>query len=130
MSTPRIYQLPAYLIPSPNTGTESTGDPALDERFYFIPSGHSWDNCWELTADLHVEVNSLQEEMVSITCLDLQEYGIGNSLESAITDLLTSLSDYYQSLESRQAKLAPPGVKDLNALRHLLRISPNGSHGR
>ena len=130
MSTPRIHKLPAYLIPFPNTEKESDGNSALDERFYFIPSGHSWGNCWHLTADLHVEVNSLQEEMVSITCLDLQEYGIGDSMESAITDLLTSLSDYYQSLESRQAKLAPPGVKDLNMLRHLLRISPNDSHGR
>ena len=68
-----------------------------------------------------VEVNTSWEEVIAITYLTVQEYGIGDSLGSAIEDLLTSLSDYYQSLESRQSKLAPPASKDLEILRRLIR---------
>ncbi len=68
-----------------------------------------------------VEVNTSWEEVIAITYLTVQEYGIGDSFGSAIEDLLTSLSDYYQSLESRQSQLAPPASKDLEILRRLIR---------
>lgn len=130
MSSQRTHKLPACLFPSPCSGAESTGDSTSNKGLYFIPAGHSWDDRWELTADLQVEVNISQEEVVAVTCLALQEYGAGDSLESAVTDLLTSLSDYYQSLESRAGKLGTPASKDLSILRRLLQDSAESPLGR
>ena len=131
MTTYGTHKLPDYLIPAPLSETEPTGNPPSSKGLYYIPAGHSWDDCWELASDLHIEVNTTQEDDAAVvTCLNLQEYGIGDSLESAITDLLTSLSDYYQSLKSREAKLAPLASKDLDALRRLLCISSDGARGR
>lgn len=129
MTTSGICNLPDYLIPTPHPGPESSGNLSSDQGRYYIPAGHSWDDCWELAADLHLEVNAPGEEVVEVTCLNLQEYGMGDSLGSAITDLLTSLSDYFQSLESREANLAAPAVKDLEILRQLLRVSPDDVSG-
>ena len=129
MSTSGTHKLPVYLVPAPHSGMESTRNPALDKGLYFIRAGHSWDGCWELDADLHIEVNTSSEEAAIVTCLNLQEYGMGDSLESAITDLLTSLSDYYQSLESREANLAPSAIKDLHMLRRLLHTSADNARG-
>ena len=127
MTASRTHKLPDYLIPAPHSGTELTGNPPSGKELYFIPAGHSWDDCWELASDLHIEVDTTPEDKaVVITCLDLQEYGMGDSLESAITDLLTSLSDYCQSLESREANLAPSASKDLYTLRCLLRNLMSG----
>ena len=130
MSSQRTHELPACLFPSPCSGTESTDDSTSSKGLYFIPAGHSWDDRWKLVADLNVQVNSSQEEVVAVTCLDLQEYGVGDSLESAVIDLLTSLSDYYQSLESRADKLATPASKDLTILRRLLQDSAESPLGR
>ena len=120
MTTSGTPKLPDYLIALPDSGTESDANRPSGKELYFIPAGHSWDDRWELTTDLHVEVSNPQEEIVAVACLDLQEYGLGDSLESAITDLLTSLSDYCQSLESRESKLAPSASEDLTVLRRLL----------
>ena len=131
MTTSGTHKLPDYLVPSPHSGTESTNNPPSSKGLYYIPAGHSWDDCWELASDLHIEVDTTPEdEAVVITCLNLREYGMGDSLESAITDLLTSLSDYYQSLESREAKLAPSASKDLQILRGLVRSAADSTCGR
>ena len=129
MTAPRTHKVPEYLVPSPWIGKESTGNSQSGKERYSIPAGYSWDDGWELVAALHLEVNTSDEEVVAVTCLNLQEYGMGDSLESAIVDLLTSLSDYYQSLESREANLASSAVKDLDILRHLLRVSPDEASG-
>ncbi len=55
---------------------------------------------------------------------------MGDSLESATTDLLTSFSDYYQSLESREANLAPSASKDLQILRRLVHTATDNARGR
>lgn len=130
MSTSRTHKLPDYLAPSPVSGAKSNGDSASNHGGYVIPSGHSWDDdCWELAEDLHIEVNILPEEMVAVNRLTVQEYGIGDSCESAIQDLLASLSDYYQSLESREATLAPPAIRDLELLRRLVRSKVGSQSG-
>ena len=120
MSTSRTDKLPVYLVPASQSETKSTGNPISGKGAYFIPAGHSWDTCWELAYDLPVEVNTSPEEAVIVTSLGLQEYGIGDSLEIAIEDLLTSLSDYLQSLESREEKLESSATEDLRTLRRLL----------
>lgn len=112
-----------------SSGTAQSGGPASSKGLYFIPAGHSWDDSWELAADLMVEVNTSWEDVTAITHLTVQEYGIGDSLESAIQDLLTSLSDYYQSLESRQSRLAPQASKDLEMLQRLVRSEGVNQHG-
>ncbi len=73
-----------------------------------------------MAADLRIEVNPSSEEVVIVTCLNLHEYGIGDSLESAVADLLNSLSDYYECLESREANLGPVAIEDLHKLRRAL----------
>ena len=94
---------------------------------YFIPREHSWDEAWVLLNDLVVSIQSSQNEVVAVTFLThtVQEYGIGSSLDSAISDLLTSLSDYYEFLEDRQDRLATEAVGDLEGLRSLIRRKPS-----
>lgn len=118
------------ITPCQSSGTMSSGDPASSNALYLVPSQHSWGDFWELSTDLLVEVNTSRENVVAVTYLTVQEYGIGDSFESAIQDLLTSLSDYYQSLESREANLAPSAIEDLHTLRYLIRISPVDAHER
>ena len=131
MTTSGTHKLPDYLVPVLHSETESTGNPPSGKGLYYIPAGHSWDDCWELAYDMHIEADTTPDDgSVVVTCVDLQEYGIGDSLEFAITDLLTSLSDYYQSLESREAKLGPSSVEDLEALKRLLRFPSDGARGR
>ena len=129
MSSQRTRELPACLFPSPCSGAESTDDSTSSKGLYFIPAGHSWDKCWELASDLYLEVNLSQGQEVAVSCLELQEYGVGVSLESAVADLLTSLSDYYESLVSREDNLAEPAVEDLQTLRNLLRYLSGNTRG-
>ena len=130
MTASKIHKLPDYLMPYTDSGAESTGNPPSGKGRYLIHAGHPWDDCWELADDLNIEVDTTPEDAVTVTCLNLQEYGIGDSLESAITDLLTSLSDYYQSLESREANLAPSARKDLEILRRLVHATTGNPRGR
>ena len=127
MSTLGTDKLPVYLVPASQSERKSTGNSMSENGAYFIPAGHSWDTRWELAYDLPVEVNTSPEEVVIVTSLDLQEYGIGDSLEIAIEDLLTSLSDYFQSLESREEKLGSSATEDLRTLRRLLRTQADKS---
>ena len=127
MSTSGTDKLPVYLVPAPQPETKSTGNSVSGKGSYFIPAGHSWDACWELADDLHIEVNTSPEEPVIVTCLNLQEHGIGDSLEIAIEDLLSSLSDYFESLESREEKLGSSAAEDLHTLRRLLRTQADKS---
>ena len=130
MTTSGTRKLPDYLVPCTCPGAESSGDsPSIKER-YLIRAGHSWDDSWELASDIHFEVNSSETELVVVSSLNIQEYGIGDSLESATADMLTSLSDYYQSLESRKTKLAAPAASDLDTLRRLLRPLADDRGGR
>ena len=127
MSTSGTDKLPVYLVPASQSERKSTGNSVSGKGTYFIPASHSWDACWELADDLLVEIKTSPEGAVIVTCLDLQEYGIGDSLEIAIEDLLTSSSDYLQSLESREEKLESSATEDLRTLRRLLRTQADKS---
>ena len=89
-----------------------------------VPARYSWDDSWELIADLPIEVSASRKETLATICLTAQEYGAGDSLEAAIQDLLTSLSDYYESLEAREDRLEPSAGEDLKILRKLIRPKP------
>ena len=58
--------------------------------------------------------------------LTVEEHGVGASVEDAVLDLLTSLTDYYQSLEAREGGLGPPAAKDLEMLRGIVRRKSSG----
>ena len=87
-----------------------------------LPSGISWDE-WELTESLLVEVVPSEEGVFASPSLVVDEYGMGSTLTEALDDLLTSMSEYLDSLQSREARLGPPGLADLAKLRKLLRPS-------
>jgi hypothetical protein len=108
-----------------NWGTDMAGNPGSSKGLYFIPARYSWDDSWVLTTDLLVEITTSWEEVVATAYLTVQEYGVGISFEDAVLDLLTSLSDYYQSLEARQTSLGPPADEDLKILRGLVRPVTN-----
>jgi hypothetical protein len=100
------------------------GNPTFSEGLYLLPEQQAWDNAWELKSHLMVVIHTSRDEVLASTYLTVQEYGVGPSLEAAIQDLLTSLSDYYQSLESREERLGPPGKEDLERLRALIGRQP------
>jgi hypothetical protein len=66
------------------------------------------------------EISTSGREVMASTYLEIAEYGVGASLEDAVADLLTSLSDYRESLEKREDRLGPPAVHDLEKLRKLI----------
>ena len=89
---------------------------------HVIPSGYSWDGGWELAGDLVAEIRTSGEEVLAVAHqLTIEEYGAGASLEGAVQDLLTSLSEYREALEEREAKLGAPAVADLAKLRNVIR---------
>ncbi len=106
------------------SGTDLAGKPAASKGLYLIPAQHTWDGCWELTGDLLIEIQTSWEEVLAITYLTLQEYGAGTSFENAVQDLLTSLSEYRESLEEREERLGAPAIADLEKLRSLIRRRP------
>ncbi len=106
-------------------GTNQGGNPTSSISLCFVPAQYSWDSCWELVVNLLIEIRTSREEVLAITYLTAEEYGVGTSFEDAILDLLTSLSDYYRSLEARQERLEPQAVEDLKILRGLVRPRPS-----
>ncbi len=89
---------------------------------YLIPAERTWGSpSWELLNDLNVELHNSKEEALATTSLPVREYGMGKTFKEAIEDLLTSLSDYYESLESREGRLAEAEANDLAELRRLIR---------
>ena len=101
--------------------------PDLDKVLHVIPSDCSWDDDWGLTADLVVEIQTSGEEVLAVSHhLTVEEYGEGASVAEAIQDLLTSLSEYRESLEEREARLGTSAAADLAELRSILRRCPRG----
>ena len=93
-----------------------------DKELHVIPADCLCDGDWELTGDLVVEVQTCREEVLAIAHqLTVEEYGAGASLEEAVRDLLTSLSEYRDSLEEREDRLGVPAAADLAKLRKILR---------
>ena len=80
------------------------------------------DNAWELVSDLSVEIQIWEEdEVVAVTNLSTEESGGGDTEEEAIFDLVTSLSDYRESLEAHGSRLGPSEAEDLKILHRLIR---------
>ncbi len=97
----------------------STNSPDSSTE-YLVPAGFSWDDAWELTRDLMVQVKTSKEETVALACMAVSEYGVGSNTKEAIYDLLTSLSGYKEVLEAREGRLADSALDELKALRTLV----------
>ena len=96
--------------------------PESSKNLHVIPSDCSWDGNWELTADLLVDIHTSREEVLAVSHhLTVEEYGEGASVEEAVQDLLTSLSEYRESLEEREARLGASAAEDLAKLRGIIR---------
>jgi hypothetical protein len=105
--------------------TAHTPSSPVGGGLFLIPRGSTWD-AWELATSLMVTLSTSSESWLATTYLetDIPEYGAGASQKEAIADLLTSLSDYRESLEGREERLGPPAVGDLTKLRTLLQPRP------
>ncbi len=75
----------------------------------------------ELLSDLAVQVQTTPEAVLVIAGSPVEEYGAGLSVEEAAYDLLTSLSEYHESLEEREARLGASAAADLAKLRSIIR---------
>ena len=96
-------------------------DPVLSKSKRILPAHYSWDDAWELVTDLPIEMQTSDDQVVTTTNLSTEEYGIGATIEEAIFDLVTSLSDYFESLKDYEGKLGPSETEDLKILRRLIR---------
>ena len=97
------------------------GNPTSGEGNCRIPAGRSWEGGWELLSDLAVQVQTTPEAVLVIAGAPVEEYGAGLSVEEAAYDLLTSLSEYHESLEEREARLGASAAADLAKLRSIIR---------
>ena len=104
-----------------NDGMVNTGDPKLSMSTRILPAHYSWDNAWELVSDLPVEMQTSGGQIVATTNLSTEEYGIGDTVEEAIFDLVTSLSDYGGWLEDHEGRMGATETEDLKILRVLIR---------
>jgi len=73
-----------------------------------------------LQADLVAEVKFESDKYVAVD-YQVDEYGIGDSLQEAEQDLLDSLVDYLNSLVKRENRLGDRERHYLQALRNILR---------
>ena len=98
-------------------GTSASG-------MYLLPAGYTWGNRWRLEEDLVAEVRMTSEAVLLLCHGLLEQYGAGNTLDEAIWDLLTSLSDLRESDERHESNLAPDDRERLAMLRRLLHPLP------
>ena len=70
-----------------------------------------------------VHINASKDGVTIVVPLgmDSQEYGVGSSLDEATSDLLTSLSDYYQFLTKHENELGSSEEAELKVLQTLIR---------
>lgn len=107
---------------SPVPPTEEKGSPVQLTstigilRFYedtVISTGYKLQT--DLTAWVKIE-----NDKYVVVDYQLDEYGIGNSLQEAQQDLLDSFVDYLMSLEKREHRLADRELHNLQLLRNML----------
>ena len=84
-----------------------------------IPGGSQVGD-WRLKSTVLVQLRHGRRQWVATTWLErMAEYGAGDTEADAIADLVTSLGEYRESLESREKKL---GKSAKGELRHLQRL--------
>ncbi len=84
-----------------------------------VPRDTVISNNYKLKVGLTAEVKVEDDKYVVID-YEVDEYGIGNSLEEAQQDLFDSLVDYLVSLERRENRLGDRERHNLQILRSIL----------
>jgi len=85
-----------------------------------IPNERVIKGNYILRRDLFAEVKFESGKYLAVD-YQVDEYGIGDSLQEAEKDLLDSLVDYFTSLEKRENRLSDREHNYLQALRNILR---------
>ncbi len=111
-------------IGSPQPFSEEKGSQTLRELtstigVLSIPKDLVIDDKFALQVDLVAEVRFEKDKYVVVD-YQVDEYGIGDSLELAREDLIGSLVDYLASLERRENRLADRERHTLQVLRSIL----------
>jgi hypothetical protein len=84
-----------------------------------IPKDTAIQSNYKLKVDLVAEVKVENDKYVVVD-YQVDEYGMGDSLQEAKQDLLASLVDYLTSLERRENRLGDRERRNLQALRNIL----------
>ena len=122
MTTATVYKLvPADFALSCDTSTPPE-NTVNDVDLYLLRHGHRWMDTCELRNDLFIQTTQSEGQFIATTSyLALEEYGVGDTLDAAICDLLTSLWDYRQSLEDLEPTLSQSAADDLKELKDLIK---------
>ncbi|MBI2171764.1 MAG: hypothetical protein HYU30_07065 [Chloroflexi bacterium] len=76
---------------------------------------------WRLNSLLLAEVHIAQDSVIALTYLNqTSEYGSGQTPEAALCDLVSSLGEYREALESRRDRLGLSAIGDLAVLENLI----------
>lgn len=85
-----------------------------------LPSGWELRPGYKLAIPVTVEFQMSAGGVLAITRLETVEYGWGVTKREAANDLMASLVEYMESLESRQGRLSKKALLDLNRLHQLI----------
>jgi hypothetical protein len=85
-----------------------------------IPRKRVIKHNYKLMVDLVAEVK-VEDDKYVVVDYQIDEYGIGSSLQEAQQDLLDSLVDYLVSLERRENRLGDREQRNLQILRSILK---------
>lgn len=84
-----------------------------------LPKGWGLEKGRSLTGMLLAQLRTSRNGVLATTYLEAEEYGWGNTEGEAVMDLVTSLLEYKESLETRQNLLGDAPLADLKKLRQL-----------
>jgi hypothetical protein len=89
-----------------------------------VTAGTILNGIWKVEKYLIVELKQEGNKAIAILN-DIDEYGIGDNIQDAISDLLSSLVDYRLSLEKRADKLATKEKLTLELLKETITHIPS-----
>jgi len=84
-----------------------------------VPRGTVINNNYKFQTDLTTEVR-FEDDKYVVVDYQIDEYGIGDSVQEAQQDLFSSLLDYLMSLERREKRLGNRERRNLQILRQML----------
>lgn len=107
------------IFPHSSDTTEAISLEIESLSLIVLPRGWEFKAGRRLNSILLVQVRASRNGVLAITYLEAEEYGWGMSEHEAVMDLMSSLVEYMESLESRQDRLAEPALADLRKLQQL-----------
>jgi len=105
----------------------STPNPRKPESLtvFALHRDSEWDG-WCLKSPLVLQLRRVRKQWVASTWLEgVAEYGVADTESEAARDLVVSLGDYREALETRENKLGESARRELARLRILIERSPS-----